>query len=334
MKDINNAFYLLTNKLQAWGKQLVLMLPNLIIAFLVLVVTFVLARLVRKATEKVLPRVSHSAALNNLASAIVYVSVVLMGVFFALGILKLDKTVTSLLAGVGIIGLALGFAFQDIAANFISGVIIAVRKPFGVGDVIESNDHFGTIERINMRTIDIRRQTGELVKIPNRKVFENAMINFSYYGLRRIDLDVGVSYVEDLDKVVAVTMEAMQGIKGQVETKEVEVFFDEFAESSIDLKVRFWIHYSRQVDFVQAKSEAIMKIKKAFDAHNITIPFPIRTLDFGSNRGPTLSDQLHGMPPTPKSPEISNLPKPNQPNQEPSRKGLSFEEATDMPEES
>lgn len=336
MNELNNALYLLTDKLQSWLKTLVLMLPNLLIALLVLVVTFLMARLMRKGTEKVLPRVSHSAALNNLASAMVYIVVVLVGIFFALGILKLDKTVTSLLAGVGIIGLALGFAFQDIAANFISGVIIAVRKPFGVGDVIETNSHFGTIERINMRTIDIRRQTGELVKVPNRKVFESAMTNFTHYGLRRIDLKIRVSLTEDLDKVVAVALEATQGITGQVETKEVEVFFDDFAESSIEGLVRFWIHYARQVDYVQAKSEAIMKIKKAFETHNIVIPLPLSTIHFGSERpqdvGPNLNgfEKVKPVVPPPTAPEISNLPEP-EPGIPP--KGITFEEATDLPDD-
>ena len=331
MNQFNDAIHLLSSKLQIWLKQLVLMLPNLLIATLVLVVTFVLARLMRKATEKVFPRISHSAALNNLASAMVYIGVVTVGIFFALSILRLDKTVTSLLAGVGIIGLALGFAFQDIAANFISGVIIAVRKPFGVGDVIETNDHFGTIERINMRTIDIRRQTGELVKLPNRKVFESAMINFTHYGLRRIDLGVRVCYSEDLDKVVAVTLEAMQGIRGQVETKEVEVVFDEFHESSIHFLVRYWVHYSRQTDYVYAKSEAIMKIKKAFDMHGIVIPFPTRTLHFDSQKGQTAIGNL-GLfsPPTPPvaapvPPAIDPFPTPEN-SAKPQQTGPSAEE--------
>ena len=329
MTELNDAFYLLTNKLQAWLKALVLMLPNLLIALLVLVVTFMLARLLRKGTEKVLPRFSHSAALNNLASAMVYIVVVLVGVFFALGILKLDKTVTSLLAGVGIIGLALGFAFQDIAANFISGVIIAVRKPFGVGDVIETNDHFGTIERINMRTIDLRRQTGELVKLPNRKVFENAVINFTHFGLRRIDLKIRVLFTEDLDKVIAVILEAMQGITGQVEGKEVEVFYDELADNSIHGLVRFWIHYSRQVDYVQAKSEAIIKIRKAFDRHKIIIPLPAQVVHTASDMQKEIKERLKAMAPPPVIPEESNLPEPlgGTPPE-----GISFEEATDLPD--
>jgi small conductance mechanosensitive channel len=330
MTQLNDAFYLLAHKLQSWLKQLVLMLPNLFIALLVLVFTFFAARLIRKAAEKLLSRISHSAALNNLITTFVYVGTLMMGIFFALGILKLDKTVTSLLAGVGIIGLALGFAFQDIAANFISGVIIAVRKPFGVGDVIETNDHFGTIERINLRTVDIRRQTGELVKVPNRKVFENALINFTHYGVRRIDLKVHVSNSEDLDKVVAVILQAIQDIKGQVETKEVEVVFDEFEENFIRLLVRFWIHYVRQTDYVYAKSEAIMKIRKAFDANNIIIPLPGRSLYLDTKHPLEQMGLAKNQMPVPPIPVVENVPKPEEGIPP---KGPTFEEATDARED-
>lgn len=286
--EINKAFNLLLEKLELWLQQLVWMLPNLAIALLVLVLTFVLARFIRKSTEKILPRFSHSLALNNLVAALVYTGALLIGFFFVLSLLQLDKTVTSLLAGIGIFSLALGFAFQDIAANFMAGVVIAIRKPFGVGDVVESNDYFGTIERINLRTIDIRRQTGELVKVPNRKVFENIIIIYTHYGIRRVDVKGGVSYDEDLERVQQVLKEAISGIKGMVENKEVEVVYDEMGDSSVAFMVRFWIHFGRQYDYVYARSEAIIKIRKAFAQHHIKTPYPIRVLEVGTKAGDTL----------------------------------------------
>ncbi|MDB5261185.1 MAG: mechanosensitive ion channel protein MscS [Adhaeribacter sp.] len=292
MLEINKAFSLLYKKLELWAQHLILMLPNLVIALVALIITFVMARVIQKTTQKVLPRFSHSLALNNLVSSLIYTVSLLIGFFFVLSILQLDKTVTSLLAGVGIIGLALGLAFQDIATNFISGVIIAVRKPFGVGDVIESNDYFGTIERINLRTIDIRRVTGELVKVPNRKVFENVMVIFTHYGIRRVDVKAAVSYEEDLERVQQVVKEAMTDIRGMVAHKDVEVVYDAFGESSVSFLVRFWIHYGRQFDYVSARSEAIIKIKKAFDANNIQIPYPIQNVNLGIKAGENLREQI------------------------------------------
>lgn len=295
MKDLNTTVELLWSKLEAWGEQAVLMLPNIFVALLLLIITFYVAGFVRDWLEKFINRFSHSAALNNLVLTLLYIGMLLVGFFFVLNVLNLDKVVISLLAGVGIIGLALGFAFQDIAANFISGVIIAVQKPFGVGDMIETNDYFGTIERITLRTVDIRKVTGELVKLPNKMVFENPMTNFSIYGTRRIDLEVGISYAEDLEHVQQVVIEALQDVKNRVKTRDIEVMYDAFGDSSINFKARFWVSYSRQVDYVSAKSDAIIKIKKAFDANDILIPFPIRTLDFGIKGGEKLSEELQSI---------------------------------------
>ncbi|MHA6248555.1 mechanosensitive ion channel family protein [Pontibacter sp. CAU 1760] len=292
MKDINETVELLWGKLEAWSDQAVLMLPNLVVALILLILTFYVAGVVRGWLEKFINRFSHSAALNNLVLTLLYIGMLMVGFFFVLNVLNLDRVVISLLAGVGIIGLALGFAFQDIAANFISGVIIAVQKPFGVGDNIETNDYFGTIERISLRTIDIRQVTGELVKLPNKMVFENPLTNFSVYGTRRIDLEVGISYAEDLEHVQQVVIEALEDVKNRVKTKGVEVMYDSFGDSSINFKARFWVSYSRQVDYVGAKSDAIIRIKKAFDANDILIPFPIRTLDFGIKGGEKLNEQL------------------------------------------
>lgn len=292
MNDLNEAVELLWGKLEGWGADIVLMLPNLLVALVLLILTFYLAGFVRRSLERVIRRFSHSAALNNLVLTLLYIGMLLIGFFFVLTVLNLDKVVISLLAGVGIIGLALGFAFQDIAANFISGVIIAVQKPFGVGDNIETNDYFGTIERISLRTIDIRQVTGELVRLPNKMVFENPLTNFSVYGTRRIDLEVGISYAEDLERVQQVVIEALEDVKNRVKTRNIEVMYDEFGDSSINFKARFWVTYSRQVDYVWAKSDAIIRIKKAFDENDILIPFPIRTLDFGIKGGEKLNEQL------------------------------------------
>lgn len=292
MKDIDKALELLLGKLELWGRQLVLMLPNLLVAILLLIITFVVARLVRDGVTKLMARFSHSPALSNLFSTIVYIALLLVGFFFALSVLQLDKVVVSLLAGVGIVGLALGFAFQDIAANFISGVIIAVQKPIRVGDMIETNDYLGVIERISLRTIDIRQVTGELVKLPNKMVFESPVTNFSVKGTRRVDLPVGVSYAEDLEQVQQLVIDALQDVKNRVKTRDIEVVYDEFGGSSINFKARFWITYTRQFDYVSAKSDAIIRIKKAFDQNNIMIPFPIRTLDFNIKGGEKLSEHL------------------------------------------
>lgn len=279
MPDVQRVLNLLSDKLVRWFQQFILLLPNLLIALLILVATWFAARLVRRLVERVLPRFSRHGTINNLLSTTVYLGVLLLGMFFTLEVLQLEKTVTSLLAGVGIIGLALGFAFQDIAANFISGVIIAIQRPFSVGDVIQTDAYFGTIESINLRTLDLRQTTGELVRVPNRKVFESAVTNYTVTTRRRVDVDCRVAYDSDLEQVREVVRQAMHDLPNLLPNQPLEVMFTGFGDSGITFVLRFWIPYRRQVDYVGAKSEAIMRLKQAFDQAGIVIPLPIRTLD-------------------------------------------------------
>jgi small conductance mechanosensitive channel len=109
---------------------------------------------------------------------------------------------------------------------------------------------------------------------------------------RRVDLVVRISYGEDLERVQRVVREAVRNIKGQVESKEVEAVYDDFDDSAVKLKARFWVKYTRQFDYVEAKSEAIIKIKKALDQNKIKVAFPIRTLNFGTKAGESLSSHL------------------------------------------
>ena len=287
---IADAVTLITDKIESWLEQLIVLLPNLVIAIVVTVIFILLAKTFRNVGQKVLRRISHNHAVNNLLVTVIYVAVLTIGFFVALTIVGLDGAVTSLLAGVGIVGLALGFAFQDIAANFISGVLIAVGQPFRVGDIIKSGDNFGTVTDINLRTTTVRTFQGIEVLIPNKNLFQEVVENYTNTHDRRVDLTVGVSYGDDLEKVKELTIEAIKNLKSIDTRREVSLFYSEFGDSSINFSVRFWAKTAGQVDYLQAQSDGIMAIKRVFDENDITIPFPIRTLDFGIKGGEKLSE--------------------------------------------
>lgn len=278
-------------KVSGWVEGSIEMLPNMGVAVVVVVFFWLLAKIFAHITRASMGRASDNQAVINLVSTIVKVSVVLVGLFIALSVLKLDGTVTSLLAGVGIVGLALGFAFQDIAANFVSGVLLAMRRPFKVGDMIETNGYFATVERIDLRSTILRTFTGQMVTLPNKDVFGNAIVNYDVTGEWRIDLAVGVAYGDDLEKAERVTIEAIEGLGMRHPDKPVQLWYTEFGDSSINLSVRFWIRMDEH-SFLEGRHRAIKAIKKAYDENDITIPFPIRTLDFGVVGGERLADAL------------------------------------------
>jgi len=292
--NLTGVYQTLSDKLETWLSSAIEMLPNLGLALLVLILFYVLGRFIRRFIRTVLEKATTNKTVIDLAETVMSVIIVGIGVFFALSILNLDGTVTSLLAGAGIIGLALGFAFQDIAANFISGLLLSIRHPFGIGDIIESNDYFGTVKKLNLRNTIVKTPQGQIVYIPNKVVYENPFTNYTKNQERRIDLECGVSYGDDLEKVQKVATEAIQSIDQRNKKRDVEFYYKEFGGSSINFVVRFWVKFNTNPDYLEPQSEAIIVLKKAFDENDIMIPFPIRTLDFGIRGGEKLDSMLDG----------------------------------------
>lgn len=273
---------IIIEKLQTWIDILAAMLPNLVVAFLVFVAFVAFGRMTSAVLRQGLSRISRNDSVNDLLSIVARFALTAVGLFLALGVLNLDGVVTSLLAGVGVVGLALGFAFQDIAANFMSGVIMAFSRPFDVGDFIETGPHLGTVEGIDLRTVRLRTTTGERVLIPNRQVYNDALVNYTETPDRRVDVLVGVAYSDDLELARRAAREAIDQHSMRDDGRPIGVYFERFADSSIELSAQFWIRFRTQQDYLEARSEAVMKLKAAFDSHDLTIPFPIRTLDFGA----------------------------------------------------
>lgn len=285
---------MLLDEMQSWYEGLITMLPNLAIALVVAVAGWFVAKGLGRLADRGLKRVLRHREIAGLLALVVRVGVLAGAIFVALGVLELDKTVTSLLAGVGILGFALSFAFRDMAANFMSGVVMAVRRPFEVDDVVETNGVFGVVQNVSLREVLIRQFDGREVMIPNRLVFEDPIINYTRTPERRVDVEVGVAYGDDLDAALEAVSGALQDVKHRRTEKPVQVLLTGFGGSSIDMVGRFWISNSKadNFTFLEARSDAIRRVKRALDDAGLTIPFPIRTLDFGVVGGERLDEVL------------------------------------------
>lgn len=291
--NLDHAIELVLDKLHTWLSELIKMLPNLMLAVLILVIGIFIAKWIRKMARKIFLKHSPTSTLAGLAVNFVYLLSLAIVIFTALKVLHLDTTITTMLASAGVIGLALAFAFQDIAANFISGIFISFRKPFITGDIIKVKDYMGTVEEIKLRDTSILTFQGQVVTIPNKDIFQNPIENFSRLGKRRVDIKSGVSQGDDLNKARDIALKAVEDIDGIVKG-ETTFYFNGLGESTIDFTLRIWVNSGVQRNYMQVQSDAIMKIKEAFEQNDISLPFPIRTLDFGMKGGKTLSDmELH-----------------------------------------
>jgi len=271
---ISTLFDRLFATLQRWFEAFGELLPNLAVAILVVLVFGYGSRYVGRLVRRVMQRMTTHATLSDLLGTIARVATLVCGILVALGLLQLDKTVTSLLAGVGVVGLALGFAFQDIAANFMSGFLMALRPPFERGDLVEIGGQTGTIERIELRATLLTTLQGLSVIIPNKDVFQNPIINYTRTGDRRMDLLVGVDHEAPLELVHSLALTAASTLASRNTTREPEVFFTEFIEDSVVFSVRVWLASADDRTYLAARSTAIVAIKQALGAHEIAIFLP------------------------------------------------------------
>ncbi len=289
MKD---AFELLTEKLTGWYEDTVLFLPNFIVALLLLVLVIIVSKLIKQLSHKVISQFTINIPITVFITSVIHYLFLMVGFVLVLGVLQLDKAVTSILAGAGVAGLAIGLAFQNPIKNTVSGFIMSYREFYRIGDWVETNGYYGFIEKIGIRVSHLRLTTGELVVLPNDAIVATAFKNVSIAGRRAVVLKVGISYGEDLEKVEEVVRQAITERVEHIKSEIPEVYFEEFGNSSINFMLRFWIDKVDEKRFLHIRGEAVKAIKKAFNENDITIPFPIRTLDFGIKGGEKLSEVL------------------------------------------
>lgn len=271
-------------KLQGWGEAFILKLPNFIVAVIVFILFWILAKYVSKFIRRIMMRSVTQQSIKVMAGKTAFAVTVLIGFGLALGIMDLDKVLTSVLAGAGVVGLAIGLALQGTLSNTFSGVLLSFLPELQLGDWIETNGFAGFVEDINLRSVVLKEADNNYVVIPNSKIVDSPFKNFSRTKRSRVTVGCGVGYESDLEKVKDLTIKTLSEQFEQAEGETIEFYYKEFGDSSINFVVRFWADITKQKDVLTSQSKAIIGIKKAFDANDINIPFPIRTLDFGKNK--------------------------------------------------
>lgn len=273
----------LWDKLYGWLDAIILKLPNIALAILVMVLFYILARLTGKLFRKVLLKNMPQVSIRRIISKMIFICILLIGFFISLGVLELDKALTSILAGAGVIGLAVGLALQGTLSNTFGGVVLSFLPKIRINDYIETQDTAGFVSEINLRNIVIRRPDNNYVIIPNNKFIEDHFVNYSISPRSRISVSCGVGYESNLEEVEALVVKVISENFTHRSNEEVEFFFTEFGESAIIFVVRFWIDMIKNQQEYAAKHKAIKLIRSAFRENGINIPFPIRTLDFAKN---------------------------------------------------
>lgn len=229
------------------------------------------AKAVRKLVERLMTKSDIDPTLVSFVSNLVYIALLVFIVIAALG--QVGIQTTSFIAVLGAAGLAVGLALQGALANFAAGFLLIVFRPFKVGDVIEGAGVIGVVEAIEIFTTQIKTADNKTVIIPNAKLTGDNIVNWTVKGTRRVDMVFGIGYGDDIDKARSLIADILAQESRILPDPAPLVAVSELADSSVNLVVRPWVQVA---DYWGVYFDLIEKVKKAFDANGVSIPFPQR----------------------------------------------------------
>jgi len=250
----------LDEALQALLVRALQFIPSLIVALITFVAALLAAGPAARMVRRALSRRIEEQGLLDLLAKLVRWSIVVIGLTVALE--QVNFNVTGFLAGLGVAGLTIGFALQDIARNFVAGILLMIRQPFVIGDGVSVAGFAGTIVAVNTRDTVIRTWDGEVVIIPNTKVFENPISNYTRSETRMRTVKIALSHGQDAHAMMALLSETIRGVPGVLETPPPSVWADDLTLITTSLTVRFWVN-TKGSDLLQVHSDAIVALNAA-----------------------------------------------------------------------
>lgn len=263
-------------------------IPRIGVGLVFVLIGWAISRIVRAALRRTWSRghtPSFAMVLSKLAGWVVLAGFV----FGAIAVIFPSVKPVDVLAGLGFFSIAIGFAFQDILENTLSGVLLLFREPFKGGDQIEVNGATGTVDGITIRETRISTFDGQLVVVPNSDVYKNAIVVRTAHQVRRDEFVVGVAYEADLAETCALIVDTLASVSGVDPNKAPEALVDNLGASTVDIRARFWTA-PQQHTVVKVRSDAITAVKTALDAAGIEMPCNIVALQATSSYAAAVHD--------------------------------------------
>lgn len=301
-------------KIQGMVNGLIILLPNIMLALIVFAVFFFAARVIKLLVKRFTRRHRQAWNLGLVLGRLSQGTVILVGLFVALSIVLPSFKAGDLIQLLGISSVAIGFAFRDILQNFLAGILILLTEPFQIDDQIVFKDFEGTVENIQTRATTIRTYDGRRIVIPNSELFTNSVTVNTAFDNRRLEYDIGIGYGDDIDQAKQLMLEALRSVDVVLKDPAPDVLVMELAESSVNIRTRWWIKPPRRADDLYSRDQVLTAIKNKLNANGIDLPFPTQQILFHDQTEETDGDrsrQREGWPagkkevPKPRSISVS-----------------------------
>ncbi len=251
----------------------------MLLALLIAFATVVVAALIGRFARGFLSTRISSPLLRSVIVRAVTIPIFLLGIYFVLQVAGLTSLAVTVLGGTGLIGIVIGFAFRDIAENFLASLLLSMRNPFRSGDLIDVAGHVGIVQNLNTRSTVLLTLDGNHVQIPNATVFKSIIKNYSSIPSRRAEFIVGIGYDSSTAKAQALIAQVLRDHPAVLAEPEPLVLVDQLGAATVDLRVQYWFD-SATYSPAKINSALLRLSKNALLSGGIELPDPAREVVF------------------------------------------------------
>lgn len=278
------------------------LLPNLVIGIVIFAIFWFVAKFVRRFVKRQ-TRDRETANIGLVFGRLAQGGLIILGFLIAATIIFPSFNPADALATLGVGGVAIGFAFKDILQNFLAGILILLTEPFSLDDQIIFGEYEGTVEHIETRATTIRTYDGRQVVIPNAELFTNAVMVNTAYDRRRLQYDIGIGYGDDIAKAKEIIMGVLKEHGEILDNPQPEALVVALADSTINIRARWWIEPPRRADFMQSQDWVLENVCNRLVAAGIDLPFPTQQVLFHDQTEETDGDRANQREGWPVQPE-------------------------------
>ena len=271
-------------------KGAIALLPNIIIAIIVFIIFWLIAKFSRRLIKNFTRR-KQSRNLGLVLARLSQGFIILVGAFVALAIVIPSFKPGDLVQLLGVSGVAIGFAFRDILQNFLAGILILITEPFTLEDQIIFNDFEGTVENIQTRATTIRTYDGRRIVIPNAELFTNSVTVNTAFDKRRLEYDVGIGYGDDIEEAKRIILDVLNNTQDVLQDPPPEALVVDLAASTINIRARWWIDPPRRADVMDTQDRVLTQLNNKLVAAGIDLPFPTQQILFHDQTEETDGDR-------------------------------------------
>lgn len=259
-------------------EQISKLLPNIITGIIILIVAIILGKIVFKIISKTTQKRWQDSIISNFLAQVIKWGFYLFGVVIGLNAVGFSGIASTIFAGAGVSAIVFGFAFKDIGENFLAGIILALKRPFEIGDIIEIGGDKGTVKDLDLRLTHLRNAEGKDIYIPNSSIIKNTLTNYTKDGFLRVNFMIGIAPECDIEQTRKLILAYLNTNINILKTPKYSVIVQELGEFTTDIQVFFWVDILAIKNLPDeylghnVRSKAITDIKRILDDNNIEMP--------------------------------------------------------------